>query len=117
MKKDKIKPKTGMDSVNRCFNLTKHLDINIRIKLHLLWCQHCKALQKVTGVSAKCWWNPLDEDKEHAFCGANSDAVDAFISMMAETMQEAISDGEGGHFILTHWLKPQKRPDLVITDD
>ncbi|KKK48058.1 hypothetical protein LCGC14_3148950 [marine sediment metagenome] len=44
----------------------------IEEKTQHLFCQHCKAIQKVMGVVAECWYNPLD--REHpAFCASNED--------------------------------------------
>ena len=51
--------------------------LNKKIKIHRLWCQHCKAMQKTNDTVVDCWYSPLDEEKEYAFCASSEDAVDA----------------------------------------
>ena len=48
-----------------------------KLKIHRLWCQHCKAMQKANNTAVECWYNPLDEGRENAFCASSIDAVNA----------------------------------------
>jgi hypothetical protein len=41
----------------------KLTDEEISVKLRAIFCQHCKAIQKTSGMLVKCWWNPLRELK------------------------------------------------------
>ncbi len=52
-----------------------------RTQASRLWCQHCKALQKASGIDVECWYNPLDHGRDGAFCASNADAVTAIISV------------------------------------
>ncbi len=54
-----------------------------RKKIQHLFCQHCRAIQKVMDVQAECWYNPLDRDAP-AFCANNEDAVDQILALMEE---------------------------------
>ena len=47
-----------------------------RIKIQHLFCQHCRAIQKVMDVQAECWYNPLDRESP-AFCASNEDFATA----------------------------------------
>ena len=49
-------------------------------KIATLFCQHCKAIQKVNKMVAECLYNPLTEEGSHAFCASNQDMVQAIIS-------------------------------------
>lgn len=40
-----------------------------------LFCQHCKAIQKVNDTPVACLYNGLIEDRKHAFCAPCIDAV------------------------------------------
>ncbi|KKN72912.1 hypothetical protein LCGC14_0406160 [marine sediment metagenome] len=46
----------------------------IREATQYLFCQHCKAIQKVMGVVADCWYNPLNREAP-AFCASNEDFI------------------------------------------
>ncbi len=48
--------------------------------LGMLFCQHCKAIQKVNETPVKCWYNPLNEDGVHAFCASCTDFIHTIIS-------------------------------------
>jgi len=54
-----------------------------KIKLHQMFCQHCKAMQKVNGTLVPCWYNPLEHGAEFAFCASSCDVVDALITILA----------------------------------
>ncbi len=45
-----------------------------REKMQHLFCQHCRAIQKVMNVQAECWYNPLDREAP-AFCASNEDTI------------------------------------------
>lgn len=45
--------------------------------LEKLWCQHCRAMQKVYNIPVECLYKPLDEDYEYCFCASCTDATNA----------------------------------------
>ena len=45
---------------------------SIREGTQHLFCQHCRAIQKVMNVQADCRYNPLDKETP-AFCSSNED--------------------------------------------
>ena len=77
-------------------------------KMHHLFCQHCKALQKVTGIDAECWYNPMDEDKRLAFCAANIDAVTQILNLFKSQVGGLSVIGEEERTPLTE-LTPDER--------
>ena len=50
-----------------------------KFKFNLLWCQHCKAMQKANETVVDCYYNPLSEEGEFAFCASSTDAVDTIL--------------------------------------
>ena len=42
-------------------------------------CQHCISLQKANDTAVECWYNPLTEEGQAAFCGHNEDAATAIL--------------------------------------
>lgn len=54
-----------------------------KVKVQHLFCQHCRAVQKVMNVVADCWYNPLDQDAP-AFCASNEDFITAFSKLFPE---------------------------------
>ncbi len=51
-----------------------------------LWCQHCKAMQKTNDTVVECWYNAFAVEGDYAFCAANEDAVDHFLSLMPKVL-------------------------------
>jgi len=75
-------------------------------KIHTLFCQHCKALQKVNGLIIDCWWNPLNHGNEHAFCGANEDAVKELFNLCRSQIEQETRQKCSetlSHFIESHF--------------
>ena len=58
--------------------------IELKFSLNRLWCQHCKAMQKTNNTVVDCWYNPLDEDKRHAFCASSTDAIDGLVILFEQ---------------------------------
>ena len=52
-----------------------------REEIQHLFCQHCRAIQKVLGVVADCWYNPLDREAP-AFCASNEDFTDQILPLL-----------------------------------
>ena len=77
-----------------------------KIKLHELWCQHCKSLQKVNNTIVECWYNPLEHGMETAFCAANEDAIRGICQLFEpkdaelETLKEIIQTLNNENFEL-----------------
>lgn len=66
----------------------------IREEIQRLWCQHCKAMQKTNNTVVECWYNPLNHDREKAFCASNVDAVDAILKAESDKGVVIKVDGE-----------------------
>lgn len=62
---------------------------SIEEKVALVWCQHCKALQKASGIDIECWMNPFDKT---GFCAANEDAVKSIIPLIEADVKAKLSD-------------------------
>ena len=62
--------------------------IEFKQGIQRLWCQHCKALQKSSGIEVDCWYNPLSEAGESAFCAANEDATNAMLKSLVEWLKQ-----------------------------
>ena len=56
-------------------------------RINILFCQHCKAMQKTNNTVVDCWYNPLEHGKEYAFCASNCDACDAMITIISEGLK------------------------------
>lgn len=87
-----------------------------------LWCQHCRALQKVYEIPVECWYNPLDRDAP-AFCASNEDAIDAFFAKIftpeqlkelenGGTVAVACKDQTLPEYPLTHWRVGDVQEDM-----
>ena len=50
-----------------------------KFKFNLLWCQHCKAMQKANETVVACYYNPLSEEGEFSFCAISTDAIDSIL--------------------------------------
>lgn len=72
--------------------MTKEQDIKARIKIAQLFCQHCKAVQKVMNVKADCLYNPLIDGHEYAFCASNQDAVDSIFKVHLPVKHTVITE-------------------------
>jgi hypothetical protein len=47
-----------------------------------VWCQHCKAMQKINKTVVECWYNPLTEMGDHAFCASCLDALNGLFHLL-----------------------------------
>jgi len=68
----------------------------LKEKAQILFCQHCKSLQKTNNTIVGCWYNPLDEEKRLAFCAANEDAVEHLVNLFKADVDKltVIDDGK-----------------------
>lgn len=48
-------------------------------KIADLFCQHCRAIQKVYDYPVKCLYNPLTEEGKYAWCASCLDMADSLI--------------------------------------
>lgn len=84
------------------------------IKTCHLFCQHCKAIQKVTGITANCLYNPLSEDYEHAWCASCADAVKAILADLTQKIRREVF-GEIEKLPI-FWLNLPNEPYFIITN-
>ena len=81
----------------------------LKEKAGILFCQHCKSLQKTNNTVVECWYNPLDDEKKYAFCAANEDAVESLVNLFKTEypiMYKEEAD-EVGDFIRRGWISPE----------
>lgn len=67
----------------------------------------------------KDWDNPYESYRfgEHGHCSYNG--VEEGVRLILGFLEkgEKIPDGEGGYWQLIHFLRPHKRPDLIISEE
>ncbi len=70
-----------------------------------LWCQHCKAMQKTNNTVVECWYNPLDEGRENAFCASNEDACKSIIAFFPDTEEAKVA-----------WIKALMKEGILVAE-
>ena len=61
-----------------------------KLKIQHLFCQHCRAIQKVMNVEAECWYNPLAVEGDFAFCASNEDSIEHLVPLLPQIRREEL---------------------------